>query len=304
MDKFDAIRLFVRIVERQSFSMAGKDLGIPRSSVTEGIKELEARLGTRLLQRTTRQVRPTLDGEAYYQRCVSIIADLEAADAAFDAAKPRGLVRADLHGTLARHFVVPGLPRFFELHPDVRLQITEADHVVDLVREGVDCVLRVGRPSDKSMVARGIARLAEGTFASPDYLERFGIPRTLHDLQGHRMIGHMSATTGNPIPLEFAVDEQYQFVTLPFLVSVANPETKLTLARQGLGLIQVPRYRVISDLAAGTMVEVLADFPPSRLPVYVTYPQSRQLSARVRAFIDWLATEFASRLMPSDHEGG
>ena len=295
MDRFDAMRLFARIVERRSFSLAASDLGIPRSTVTQGVKQLEARLGVRLLQRTTRQVSPTLDGEAYYRRCLAIIADIEDADAAFTGAKPKGLVRVDVHGTLARYFMLPGLPRFLELYPDIRLHIGEADRFVDLVREGVDCVLRAGQLADSALIGRRIALLEEGTFASPGYLSRFGTPQSPDDLEGHRMIGYTRSTPGDVIPLEFRVDGKLRSLTLPSVISVSGAETNVASARLGLGLIQVPRYRVAADLTAGTLVEVLADFPPSPLPVHVLYSHSRQLSPRVRVFIDWLASEFATR---------
>ena len=302
MDRLDAMRLFLRVVERRSFSLAAQDLGLPRSTATEGVKQLEARLGVRLLQRTTRQVRPTLDGEAYYQRCLSILADIEEAEAAFTGAKPKGLLRVNVHGILARSFMMPGLPRFLADYPDIQLHFGEGDRFVDLVREGVDCVLRVGHPADSALIGRRIAMLAEGTFASPAYLERFGTPRAPDELDGHRMVGFLSSATGALLPLEFTVGGARRDVTLPVTVSAAGAEIYFAAGRLGLGLIQLPRYRLVDDLAAGTMVEVLADTPPAPSPVYVLYPHSRQLSPRVRVFIDWLAAEFAARL-PSA-EGG
>lgn len=299
MDRIDAMRVFTRIVDRRSFTLAAQDLGLPRSTATEAVQQMEARLGVRLLQRTTRQVGPTLDGEAYYRRCLAIIADIEEAEAAFTGAKPSGLLRVDVHGTLARHFMLPGLPRFLETYPGIRLNISEGDRFVDLIREGVDCVLRVGQPSDSAMIGRRIAMLEEGTFASPDYLRRFGTPRSLDEFGGHRMIGFISSATGAVIPLEFTVGGELRYATLPMTVSVTGAEMNVAAARLGLGLIQVPRYRVASDLAAGILVEVLPEFPPSPSPVTILYPHSRQLSPRVRAFIDWLAAEFAARLPPT-----
>jgi DNA-binding transcriptional LysR family regulator len=295
MDRLDAMRLFARIVERRSFTLAAQDLGLPRSTVTEAMQQMEARLGIRLLQRTTRQVRPTLDGEAYYRRCLAILGDVEEAEAAFNGAQPKGLIRVDVHGTLGRHFMLPGLPGFLERYPEISLHIGEGDRFIDLVREGVDCVLRAGQPADSTMVGRRLGLLAEGTFASPDYLARFGVPETPEDLAGHRMIGFVSSATGTVIPLEFTGRGAPSSTTLPSVVSVTNAETNVACARLGLGLIQVPRYRVAADLEAGTLVEVLAAFPPSPMPVYVLYPQSRQLSPRVRVFVDWLAREFAAR---------
>lgn len=300
MDRLDAMRLFTRIVERRSFSLAAQDLGFPRSTVTETVKQLEARLGVRLLQRTTRQVSPTLDGEAYYRRTLSIIADIEEAEAAFSGIKPRGTLRIDVHGTLARYFMLPGLPQFLERYPDIQLHLGEGDRFVDLVREGIDCVVRVGQPPDSLMIGKRIGMLSEGTFASPDYLRRFGTPSTPDDLNGHRMVGFVSSATGNVIPLEFNVDGKLSYATLPTTISVVAGETSIAAARLGLGLVQLPRYRVADDLKQGALVEVLANFPPSPSPVFVLYPHNRQLSPRVRVFIDWVAAEFSRRLPLGD----
>lgn len=294
MDRLDAMRLFTRIVERRSFTLAAEEAGLPRSTVTEAIKQLETRLGVRLLQRTTRHVSPTLDGEAYYQRCVAILRDVEEADAAFTGARPKGLLRVDVHGTLARHFVLPALPEFLAAYPDIQLHIGEGDRLVDLVREGVDCVLRVGDLRDSAMVARRVGMLEEMTCASPAYLERFGLPKTPDKLEGHRMVGFVSSATGKVIPLELTVEGVIRHVTLPATVTVAGAETNVAVARLGLGLIQVPRYHVEEDLAAGRLVEVLADFPPSPTPVSLLYPHNRQLSPRVRVFMEWVTRAFTA----------
>src|ERR1700727_122577 len=187
MDRFEGMRVFTRVVERRSFTLAAADLGLPRSTVTDAVKQLEARLGVRLLERTTRQVNPTLDGEAHYRRCLSLIADLEDAEAAFGDAKPKGLLRVDVHGTLARHFVLPRLPAFLAQYPELQLHLGSGDRFVDLVREGVDCVLRVGDLKDSAMVGRRVALLQEVTCASPGYLARYGLPATVRDLRGNSL---------------------------------------------------------------------------------------------------------------------
>ncbi|MGL4285609.1 MAG: LysR family transcriptional regulator [Phreatobacter sp.] len=292
MDKFDAMRVFTRVVERRSFTLAAEDLGLPRSTVTDAVKQLEARLGVRLLERTTRHVGPTLDGEAYHRRCLALIADVEDAEGAFGGAKPRGLLRVDVHGTLARHFVLPRLPAFLDEYPGIELFLSEGDRLVDLVREGIDCVLRVGDLKDSDMIARRVGLLDEITCAAPAYITRFGLPESPADLQGHRMIGFRSSATGQLMPLEFAVEGILRHVALPATVSVNGAETFVAAARLGLGLIQVPRYHVAGDLAQGTLVAVLTDTPPSPTPVSLLYPRDRQLSPRVRVFIDWLARAF------------
>jgi DNA-binding transcriptional LysR family regulator len=295
MDTLDSMRVFARVVERRSFTLAAQDTGLPRSTVTEAIKHIEKRLGVRLLQRTTRHVSATLDGEAYYRRCLAIIADIEDAEAAFSGVKPHGLLRVDVHGTLMRHFVLPALPDFLSSYPDVRLHLGEGDRLADLVREGMDCVVRVGEPRDSAMIGRRIAMLEEVTCASPDYLEKYGVPATPDDVSSHRMIGFVSSSNGQYFPLEFTVGGKPRYLTPPVAVSVTGAETNVALARLGLGLIQVPRYHVEADLAAGSLVEILAAYPPSPSPVSVLYPHSRQLSPRVRVFIDWLSGVFAKR---------
>jgi DNA-binding transcriptional LysR family regulator len=294
------MRLFVRIVERRSFSQAALDLNLPASTATEGVKQLEARLGVRLLQRTTRHVSPTLDGEAFYRRCLSILGELDDAEAEFSDAKPRGLLRVDVHGALSRHFLLPGLPAFLARYPDIRLHLGEGDRLVDLVREGVDCVLRVGEPKDSALIARRVGMLDEVTCAAPAYLDRRGIPASPDDLgrDGHVMIGFVSTATGEPFPLEFTIDGTLRFLTLPWVLLVTGAETNMAAARQGLGIIQVPRYHAAADLEAGRLVEILADHPPSRTPVSLLYPQARQIPLRVRVFMEWLTGEFRARNAP------
>jgi len=292
MDRFDAMRVFTRIVERRSFTQAAEDLGLPRSSVTDAVKGLEARLGVRLLHRTTRQVRPTLDGEAYYQRCVNLIADLEEAESAFAGAKPSGLIRVDVHGTQARYFLLPGLPDFLETYPGIRLHIGEAHQPLDMIREGFDCILRAGDLADSPLIQRRLALLERGTFASPTYIDRFGAPKTPDHLEGHRMVGLMSPEANEIIPLVFHDGDRVREATLPAAVTVTGPETNVASACLALGLIQVPRYRVEEELASGALVEVLADFPPTPLPVAILYSPTRQLTPRLRVFIDWVAERY------------
>jgi len=292
MDRFEAMRVFTRVVERRSFTLAAEDLGLPRSTVTDAVKALEARLGVRLLERATRQVRPTLDGEAHYRRCLSLIADLEDAEGAFGGARPRGLLRLEVQGTLARHFLLPNLPKFFAEYPDIEINMSESDRWIDLIREGVDCVLRFGHLPDSDMIARQVVVLERLTCATPDYLARHGTPTNPGALDGHRMIGLRSLTTGRLRPMEFVIGDTLQEIALPVIMSVTGPESYLATARLGLGLVQVPRFHAETDLAQGTLVQVLLECPPPSVPVSLLYPRNRQLSPRVRVFIDWVMRSF------------
>jgi len=291
------MRAFVRVLERRSFVQAAQDLMLPRSRVSEAVQQLERRLGVRLLVRTTRKVMPTSEGEEYYRRALEILGAIDDAEASVSNSVPAGPLRIDVHGTFARRLLLPGLPAFLERHPEIQLHIGEGDRLVDLIGEGVDCVIRIGEPTDSALIGRKLGMLTEGTFASPIYLARHGVPASPDDLEGHRMIGFISSSTRALIPLEFQMEDGIRLVTLRTAATVAAASTNAYLAKLGLGLIQVPRYRVAHELQTGELVEVLAAWPPSPSAVYLLYPEGRQLSPRVRLFIEWAAAEVATRLV-------
>jgi DNA-binding transcriptional LysR family regulator len=292
MDRFQEMQVFVRIAERGSFSLAAEDLQIPRATVTNLIKRLEQRLGVRLLERTTRQVRMTHDGEAYYHRCARLLADLEETEGSFRGVAPKGLLRVNLQGTLAKYFVMPALGDFLAQYPEITLHLGEDDRLVDLVREGVDCVLRAGTLQDSSMIGRQVALMEQLTVASPAYLARHGEPADLDALQTHVAVDYVSSATGRPAGLDFTVNGEVVEIKLRALVSVSGAELYTGAALTGLGLVQVPRYRIVTELAEGRLKIVLPGFPPPPMPVSVLYPHNRQLSARVRVFAQWLGQRF------------
>ncbi len=296
MDRIDAMRAFVRVTERRSFVQAARDMGVPRSRVSEAIQQLERELGVALFSRTTRQVAPTPEGEEYHRRVLAILAQVDEADAVVATSVPAGPLRIDVHGTFARRFLLPQLRDFLQRHPDIRLHVGEGDRLVDLIGEGVDCVIRVGEPADSGLVGRKLGVLQEGTFASPAYLERHGAPATLDDLAGHRMIGFDSSSTHAVLPLEFQTDGEVRRLSLPYSVTVAAAATYVCLAQHDLGLIQVPRYRVQHEVATGALVEVLAAQPPTSTPVYLLHPGGRQPSPRLRRFTAWVVEEVGRRL--------
>jgi DNA-binding transcriptional LysR family regulator len=289
MDRIDVMRLFARIVERGSFAQAARDLRVARPSATHAIQRLEADLGVRLLERTTRKVRPTLDGALYHERCVRLLADLDEVESVFRNAEPRGPLRVDMQGTIARFFVLPALPGFISRYPGISLSLSEGDRMVDLITEGIDCVVRAGELSDSSLIGRRITSFEQLTLASPAYLERHGVPATPDHLEGHRMVAYTASATGQPYPLEFTENGQVRERPLPYDLVVRGAEIYTAAGGAGLGLIQVPRYRVEHRIAAGQLVPVLEGFPPPPIPVSVLYPQGRHLSSRVRVFIEWLS---------------
>ncbi|NYE24355.1 DNA-binding transcriptional LysR family regulator [Pigmentiphaga litoralis] len=292
IDTLRAMKVFVRIYERKSFTLAADDLNMPRATLTHTINALEAHLGARLLERSTRRVEPTLDGDAYYERCLHLLAEIEDAENAFRTVAPKGLLRVNLQGSLARQFVIPALPAFMERFPDIELAVSEADRFVDLVREGVDCVLRAGTLGDSSLTGRRVATLRQATCASVGYVQQYGQPDSLDDLAAHRAINYVSST-GRRYPFEFMVEGTQTDVEIGGRVTVSGAEVYTAAGLAGLGMIQVPRYRIAALLDAGTLIELLPQHPPPPMPVSVLYPQSRHMSPRVRVFVDWLTQVFA-----------
>jgi len=291
MDRLDAMRLYVRIVELGSFTAAADDLNLPRATVTHAIKRLEERLGAQLLQRTTRRVRATRDGETYYGHCLRLLADVDEVETDFREAlvQPKGRLRIDLPASLARLLVIPALRDFFARYPQIELDIGTGDRFIDLVREGVDCVLRIGELGDSGMVGRRVATLEQATVASAAYVRRHGLPDSLAALQeGHLAVNWVSPTTHRAEPLEFMVGRKRREVTLPGCVSVSGVDAYFGCCEAGLGIAQMPRYRVAAMLESGAMCELLPAHPPPSLPMTVLYPQQRQMPARLRVFVDWL----------------
>ncbi len=291
MDRLEAMRLYTRIVELGSFTAAANDMSLPRATVTHAIKRLEERLGAQLLQRTTRRVRTTRDGETYYGHCLRLLADMDEVEADFREAlvQPKGHLHVDLPVSLARLLVIPALPDFFARFPQITLDIGTGDRFVDLVREGVDCVLRIGELGDSGMVGRRVAMLQQVTVASAGYVRRHGQPDSLAALQdGHLAVNWVSPTTRRAEPLDFLVGRKRRAIALPGCVSVSGVDAYLGCCEAGLGIAQMPRYRIADSLKSGRLREILPASPPPPLPMTVLYPQQRQMPARLRVFVDWL----------------
>ena len=295
MDRLLAMQVFTRIVELGAFGKAADSLGLPRASVTLLIKQLERHLGVQLLHRTTRQVSPTLDGHAYYERCLRLLSDLEETESFFSQTRnnPQGRLRVDLPTSLAARVVIPALPEFCARYPRIQLEVGASDRPVELIREGVDCVLRAGEVHDTSLVARPLAQLPQITCASAAYLQRHGTPQSIAELQGHLTVNYLSALTGRCFPLDFISNGERIELQLPGSLSVSSAESYVAACEAGMGIIQAPYYHLCEQLAAGTLCEILAQYRPAAMPLTALYPQQRQLSRRVRVFVDWLVELFA-----------
>lgn len=290
MDRIDLFRIFSRVVECASFTRAAETLGIPRSSVSAAVQELEARVGARLLHRTTRRVSPTQDGIAFYERCLRVIADVEDTENLFrqTTARPSGKLRIDVPGRIGRLVIAPALPEFFDRYPEISIDLGVTDRAVNLVEDSVDCVLRVGPLSDSGLVARPIGKLPLINVASPVYLARYGAPQTPDDLGDHWAVNYASPSSGRVEDWEWVEGGKVRTLTLNGRVTVNSAEAYIACCLAGLGLIQIPAYDVRHHLDAGELLEVMPDHRAESLPMTLLYPHRQHLSRRLLVFADWL----------------
>ncbi|HEV2506311.1 MAG TPA: LysR family transcriptional regulator [Mesorhizobium sp.] len=290
MDRIDLFRIFTRVVEGSSFTRAAATLGVPRSSVSAAILELESRVGARLLHRTTRQVSPTQDGAAFYKRCLQLIADVEEAEGLFrhSASQPSGKLKVDVPGRIGRLLIAPALPDFLEKYPQIDIDLGVTDRAVNLIEDSVDCVLRVGPLADSGLIARAIGRLPLINVASPAYIERHGLPASPGDLKDHLAVNYTSPSTGRIEDWEWLENGVLRSVPMRGRVTANNAEAYIACCVAGLGLIQIPAYDVRSHLDAGDLVEVLPDFVAEPMAMTILYPTRQHLSHRLHVFADWL----------------
>jgi LysR family transcriptional regulator for bpeEF and oprC len=289
MDKIKAMRAFVRIVEANSFSKAAQTLNLPRAAVTATIQKLEAALGVQLLQRTTRRLSLTAEGLDYFRDCQDILQAVDVAEARFkgqDAARPRGRLRVELPSTLGRNFILPQLSGFCDLYPDLELDISFTDRLVDLTEEGADCAVRVGKLQDSAMIGRQIGLMPFVLCAAPSYLARHGLPGSVAALAAHRSVVHVAGRTRRAFDWELLVDGAWTHVSLGGAVSVNDGDANMICALQGLGRCATYQARV--HFSDGTLVPVLPDAPLPALPISLVYPKGRMATPKLRVFADWL----------------
>jgi DNA-binding transcriptional LysR family regulator len=296
MNKLELLRTFVRVSEMSSFTLAGESLGVPRSTVSEHVQALEALLGTRLLQRTTRRVQATQDGLVLYERSRDLLSHMDEIEGLFrqDAASLTGRIRFDMPNFLGRQMVLPRLPEFMALHPNLELEISTTDRRVDLQREGFDCVVRVGAQPDQSVVARRVCDFAMVNCASPAYLQRFGVPESLEDLAHHRLVHYVGVLGSRSEGFLYEVDGMLHRLPMAGSVTVNSTDAYEAACLGGFGLIQAPVKGMQSHLDSGDLVAVLPQFSAPSMEVSLLYARQRHLPLRVRAFMDWLANVIQS----------
>jgi LysR family transcriptional regulator, regulator for bpeEF and oprC len=294
IDRLHAMTVFVRVVESGSFTRAAELLGLSRASVTIAVQQLESYLKVRLLQRTTRQFKLTPDGAAYFERCVRILTDVDEAEGGFDtrAPVPRGRLRVDMPPALGRAVLMPRIHEFCAQYPDIDLVLGFGDRRVDLIQEGIDCVIRVGELEDSTLVARKLGIYQQITVASPLYLRRNGTPQTIGDLERHCAANYFSNCTGRIAGLNFIVDGRLEAIYMKGDVAVNDVEAHLQSGLDGMGIIQAARFLTLPYLQSGRLREILPQYPAPAMPISMVYPTSRHLSLTVRVFVDWTTELF------------
>jgi LysR family transcriptional regulator for bpeEF and oprC len=302
LNNFSDIVAFVRVVEAHSFVAAAQTLGMSPSAISKAVSRLEERLGARLLNRTTRSLSMTDLGAGFYERCRDALGQLDHAENEVSESRgvPRGKLRVDVPVSLGRRLIVPALPRFIEQNPELTVQMSMNDRLLDLVQEGIDAAVRVGSLSDSSLIARRVGNLRGVTCASPDFIERVGAPATPADLKPEHCIPLFKLGSNQVREWTFRKGSVEQSVLPLASLSFSDPESAVTAAVSGAGFVRVLDFTVENQIASGLLRPVLDDWNEGAWwPVSVIYPQHRQPTAKIRAFID-----FVTGLLPQEKGNG
>lgn len=295
MDRLDGLRSFIKVVELGSFSEAGRALRLSRSAVSKHIGDLEDDLGVQLLNRTTRHVAPTDAGQAYYERVVAILADLDAADSAVTdhQASPRGLLRVNAPMSFGTLQLGPAIADFMALYPELRLQLTLSDAQIDPVQEGLDVTLRIAELEASSLIARKIMPIERVVCAAPAYLERHGVPKHPAELRDHACLTYGFLSTGNQWKLSGKDGDHW--IQPSWTLCANNAEVLRDAAIGGCGIALLPTFLAADALAGGRLRAFLSDYQAPPLALYAVYPPTRSLAVKVRLFIDFLVERFGPR---------
>ena len=295
MDKLNSIRAFTKVVQHSSFAAAARDLRLSRSAVSKHVIELEQELGGQLLSRTTRSVTATENGQAYYERCLAILSDLEEADLSATRlqAEVRGLLRINAPMSFGTLHLARAVADFMEKYPDLRIQLLLSDQQVDPVQEGFDITLRIADLPSSSMIARRIAPARRAICASPSYLARHGTPKHPDDLRGHACLTYGHLATGNQWKLTGPDGDHW--IAIPWTLCTNNAEVLRDAAVQGRGIALLPTFIAGTDFQQGRLATILPGYQAPEISIYAIYPETRHLSLKVRVFIDFLVERFGGR---------
>lgn len=301
MDQLTSLVFFARVTQHGSFSEAARQLGSSPASVSRAVQQLEARLGSRLLNRTTRSLSLTEDGKVFYEYCQQILNQLEEAELALSRARsaPTGTLRLDLSVAFGRLHIAPALPQLGERYPDLKFEITFNDRYTDLIEAGLDAAVRLGSSPDSQLIMHplGTARLM--VCAAPAYLSRYGEPQTLNELQSHQCLNFVMPQTGRVRDWIFQQDGRKVEIPVSGRFSFNHPEALVETAIAGGGLIQLYNFLVQPAIARGNLKPVLSAFAPTGSPISILYPHKRYVPARLKVFVEFM-DELTAKLKQQD----
>jgi len=303
MDRFDAMRAYVQVVESGSFTRAARALNLHKATVSQQVQLLEEKLGARLLTRTTRSVAPTAEGLVYHQRACAILQQVEEAEAMLrkGTGSPGGRLRVEVPVAIGRLVLVPEIRGFLERYPRITLELGCTDRTVDLVKEGVDCALRGGELPDSTLVSRRVGDVAFVLCAAPRYIDEFGLPEQPDDLSAHARVGYVPTSSGEVRDVRLTRGERTLDVAMPTRFVTTDSGALLSAGLDGLGIIQVAEFVASHHLASGALIRVLPTWRSPALPLHLVTLTSRQRTARVQAFMEWAQALLARRLGSGGH---
>lgn len=290
LDTIDRMKIFERVAAVSSFTKAAEELNLPKSTVSNAIQELEQSMLVRLLQRTTRQVSLTYEGEKYLERCRVLLTDLEETQTMF-LKRPeqiRGKVRIDASASMANRTIIPRLPELLEKHPDLEVEISCTDQTIDLVKSGIDCAIRSGSISQIGTVEKLLGEASMGNFVSPRYVQKYGMPQSLEDLKNHRLIFYSQVLGSKKWGFEYYDGKEYREFKMGGDITINNTDAYRSACLSGLGIAQHPHFSVKAYVQSGELIEILKDYQAEPLKIKIVYSQRRLMAARVRTLIDWI----------------
>lgn len=294
MNKLQAMEVFVRVVDTGGFTRASESLGMPKATVTTSIRDLELLLKVRLLNRTTRRVAVTTDGAAYYERCVAILDQVRDAEESLSTnhASVSGRLRVDVPTVFARMNLLPVMAEFQARFPAIRLELGCTDRPVNLVEQGVDCAIRGGVITDQNLIARRLGTMHFLTCATPAYLARHGRPQHPNDLRDHVCLSYFSTITGRTFEWDFAKDGERLLLALDGPLALNDSSVYHDACLAGLGIAQMTTSTIRPHIESGDLEIVLGNWLSEPMPIHAVYPQNRNLSNKVRVFVEWIAELF------------
>jgi DNA-binding transcriptional LysR family regulator len=300
MDRFDEISAFAAVADARSFTQGARRLGISSAQISKLVARLENRLGARLLNRTTRDVSLTDTGRAYLDRARNLLEDFDALEGSVrDQSGPKGLLKVSAPVSFGATQLTPAILDFATAYPEVSLDVSSTDRMVNLVEEGFDVGVRIGQLPDSSVIARKLAAVRMVTCASPDYLQSAGAPATPEDLVRHEAI--LDNNMREPLVWTYGAQSERQDIRVHGRLTFGGADACVAAARRGLGITRTPAFAAADDLRAGRLTPLLCAYESQLIHVHAVYPHARHLAAKVRAFVDFLADRYAGE--PTWHQG-